>query len=1100
MSKKTDENNREFYCFISYKHRDGEKFSLDDKWAEALAFSLTQLHIPSDTKPPIDDDAFIHLNPKDDVVYPVFRDYEVLNAGGEFSQRIVSALDYSRKLVVIISDEMIIDQEKLIDRKKPYDDEKRYEKAWCFREVFCFLKKHSPDDIIPVYIGTQNDIQDIIPSILTGGLRKSDIKNGKITAKQKTEYYDYLNYWKNRNITLIYSSGVQKSIKDLQGTIAAKIAAYIFGADADQFRNYQMAEEERRQAEKKKSKVQILSGVTIGILTIVFLILSLLSNSSQVYLGKARQALSDGNRKEALQNSLRAYSMWPHTQDLTKIIWESLDPSAPYLTFESDVAISKETEEFAVIREKQYVDIYDHKTMSIIKTYDIGHGSLLKYSPIGNLLAVYSKKDLTIIDRSTDSIISKKPFKREITNVCFSQNGFYIYCDGLEQAYKLPDLETAVFSHPEIPYYSYYSNSEGSFLGTDNKLAFITKAYNISGKLPSDTLWTISVYDLSKKERFQNLVYKGNSYSRKKADIYKEMPDSVSFIGTYSNQPFIFFSTPHRINFLRLTDSLLIYNGWHRFDYPVKGWYASAESLVTSWNNSPIKIVSSIKDREGDNFILTDQRGIKYRLNSHHNIITSSPGFAEANRVSFYKRKILATQDTLNLFDDYSGNLFLGTYAPNDNQSYSKPLKGIRSNNKAEYAIQKLNGFQIVSEFHNDITGNIVKSFIYMKRDLRELQLPSIINGMNIHYLSPDMNYALAAYKKEFGIFIYKTREFIPVCSTTRHSSVQDRPIYQKGEMIFVLSISQNQSDCFDIVEVNLANKQNRNLLSDIKEVSFITDGIISVHKQDNTIMIDLNHPEKKVEYSGLLDIKKEKGFYSISRRTDISNNSYSSIQDHQIFISSIHLKTMPASENDAIVYTTPKGQYVFELRFISQNKWHDTVKYTFLKAETLTPVVEITGDIDYYSFRGISSDEKFFYYVKNGVLVIYDLEKGREITTTFRLDREKIEQVAIFNNLLFFPGNTFKIIDLSNGNEIISLPELNFNRRNLSVSFSPNKRWLLVDENLIDLDNKQVMSNSIPIDDDRILTNEYIVYYNKVIVLPHKKNLVKLAKHQQNN
>ena len=313
------------------------------------------------------------------------------------------------------------------------------------------------------------------------------------------------------------------------------------------------------------------------------------------------------------------------------------------------------------------------------------------------------------------------------------------------------------------------------------------------------------------------------------------------------------------------------------------------------------------------------------------------------------------------------------------------------------------------------------------------------------------------------------------------------------------MSISQDQSG-FDIVEVNLSTKQKRNLISDIDRVSIISDGIISVHKQGKTYFIDLKHPEEKVEYSGLLDIKKEKGFYSLSRRTNITNNSYSSIQDHQIFLHSIHLKTIPTSEDEAFVYTTPKGKYVFELKFISQNKWHDTVKFTFLKTETLTPVVEIIGDIDFYSFRGISSDERFFFYVKDGVLVIYDIEKGREITTTFRLDREKIEQVAIFNNLLFFPGNTFKIIDLSNGNEIISLPEMNFNRRNLSVSFSPNKHWLLVDENLIDLDNKQVMSNSIPIDGDRILTNEYIVYYNKVIVLPHKKNLVKLAKHQQNN
>lgn len=1097
MSKKEVENNREFYCFISYKHRNGDKFSRDDEWAEALAFSLTQLHIPTDTKPPIDDEAFIHLNPKDDVVYPVFRDYEVLNAGGEFSQRIVSALDHSRKLVVIISDEMIIDQEKLVNRKKTNDDEKRYENAWCFREVFCFLKKHTLDDIIPVYIGTQNSIQDIIPSILTGGVRKYDIKNGKITAKQETEYFTLLKYWKKRNITLVYSSGVQKSIKDLQGTIAAKIAAYIFGADADQFRNYQMAEEERRQAEKKKRRVQIISGIILGFFTIVFLLLSLLNNTSQIYLGKARQDLSDGNRKVALENSLRAYSLWPTTKELTKIIWESLDPSAPYLTFESDVALSKTTNEFAVIREKQYVDIYDSKTLSIIKTYDVGHGYSLKYSPIGNKLAVYSKKDLTIIDRNTDSIIRKAPFKTDIHNVCFSQNGVYIYCDGLENVYKLPDLETAIINRPHIPYYSYtYSNSEGSFMGTDDKLALITKAYNISGRMPSDTLWAISVYDLSNKVRYKNLVYE----ERNKADIYKEMPDSVSFLGTYSNQPFFFYSTPHRVYFIKLTDSLLIDAGWHRFENPVQGWFVSAESLARSWNSSPIKIVASIKDRDGDNFILTDHRGFKFKLSAQHDINIISPGFAEEKMVSFYKRRILATQDTLILFNDNSNNLYLETYAPNDRQSFGLPLKGIRSDNEAEYAIQKYDGFQIVSEIHNDITGKIVKSFVYMKRDLRELQLPTIIKGMNIHYLSSDLNYALVSYNKQFGIYHYKTRDFIPVCSTTRHSSLQDRPIYQKGELLYVLSISQNQSNYFDVVEVNLATKQNKTLLSNIQDVSSLSEGIISVHRQGNTFLIDLNHSEKIEEYFGLLDIKKDKGFYSITRRTNITENSYSSKQENQLFNSSIYLKTTPASEDDAFVYSTSKGKYVFELRFLSQNKWHDTVKYTFLDSDNLTPIVEITGDVDYYSFSGISSDDRYFFYGRNGVLVIYDLEKRREIPTTFRIDRENIEHVTIYKDYLFFPGNTFKVINLSDGNEIMSLPEMFLKRTNLSVSFSPDKRWLLVGENLFDLDNKKMMSNTIPIDKDRILTNEYIVYRNKVIVLPHKKNLVKLAKQQRNN
>lgn len=52
-----------FYCFISYKHRDGDKFEQDQKWSAAIARTLGQLYIP--TRNPPKDDKFINLNPKD---------------------------------------------------------------------------------------------------------------------------------------------------------------------------------------------------------------------------------------------------------------------------------------------------------------------------------------------------------------------------------------------------------------------------------------------------------------------------------------------------------------------------------------------------------------------------------------------------------------------------------------------------------------------------------------------------------------------------------------------------------------------------------------------------------------------------------------------------------------------------------------------------------------------------------------------------------------------------------------------------------------------------------------------------------------------------
>ena len=1113
MSNQTTDDSREFYCFISYKHKKNGKFEKDQSWAEKLegSFHRTKISVP-----PVAERAIIRGTSDDSNEYigRIYRDFTNLSAG-YYTEEILTGLISSRKLVSIISDEMLNDQNEVVKEARKSGKEDIYGDAWCYKELRDFIScsTHSLDDVILVYIGKRTEFSlDMVPALLLDIHAISKIeqvfpdsdRNDAFHGMTPEEQRSFLEeYWKQRNAILVYKEGERVGLADL---IAAKVACNIFGLKGEgaqafiSFREQQLAQEE---AERKRAKSQRLSGLIIGITIIVSLVVSLLSNASQVHLGKARRELSEGKRKDALDNTLRAYSLWPLTGEITKTIWASFDPSIPYMAFESDVAINNESDEFAVIRDKQYVDIYDFSTLSIIKTYDVGHGSSLRYSPAGNKLAVFSKTDLTIIDRNTNNLIRKSPFNKEILSVCFSQNGVYLYCDGLEEAYKLPDLETDIIYHHKLPYYSYtYSHSEGSFLGTDDKLAFITKAYNVSGRSPSDTLWAISIYDLNRNTRYNNLGHVGESYSRQAADIYMEMPDSVSFLDCYSNQSFFFLASAHGISFLQLIDTSLIYKGWHRYSHPVKGWTASAESLVKEWNEKPVRIVASMKDRGGDNFVLSDQRGIKYRLNDKHEVETLSPGYAEVNKVCFYERGFLATQDTLVLINDNSGNLFLGNFAPWSNRLYGTPLGGVRLDGAAKYTIQKHNGYQFVSEIHNGPAGKTVRSFMYMKRDLRELQLPILGKGAYISYISPDLSFAFVSINNESGILNLKTRDFISFSSSTSYSNVQDHPLFHKGESVYVLSKSQNGSGNNDVSVINLATKSSRVLLSDIKDVTLLSEGIIFGHREGRTVLMDLNHPEEKEEYPGLLDIIIETGFYSLSKRTNITKNSYSRIEDDHVYNASVHLGTKPKLESDGAVFvsTTPKGKYVFAFQLINRNSWHDTVKYNFYGLESFLPHAEIISDADLYSFHGISPNEKYFYFARNGALFIYDLEKKKEYSTTFRIDKEKINHVVVHDNYLFFPGNTFKVIDLSNGNEIMSLPELGFKWGNLSASFSPNKRWLLVGENLIDLNNKQIVSNTIPDDRERILTNEYVIYRDKVIALPYKRNLIKLARSHRDN
>lgn len=1095
-SKSSERPDYDYYAFISYKHKkeDGQ-FEADSRWAKRLKIELEMMHISS---PPVDSASII--NEYDNTVSQVFRDDDVLS-GGELTPAIQKALQSSKLLVIILSKQMVKDQNHWEEVSRKEKDileaafqagtitEEEYQekldkvpKAW-LKEEFNLFTNNGSENLENVCLVSiegcpfSMDNPELVPRYLLG---KVDGKRVISPYENfKDDPFSSVLPWKKQE------SKWGKNESHFVERTAAAIAAQIFGQNGDQFWSY-------RKKQKQARNLQWLLASLGVFIVVASLVMSLRIASSQNYLAKARRALADGNRKEAMECSLTAYQKWPFTQDITTTLWDALDPTDPFMSFESDIAINKAAGEFAVIRDKQYVDIYDFNTMSIVRSYDVGHGSSIKYSPDGTKLAVYSKKDLTIIDLKSDSLLRKKASRGNISSIRFSKNGEFITCDGA--VYRLPDLESGSY-FTSLPYYSFSSpHHTVSFMGTDDKIAIVTKACNISEHNPADTIWAIAVYDLNGRHQIKNLIYNGQSFSRSVPNIYLELPDSVSFAGAFANQPVLYYTTPHRVYFLELQDSCLIDKGWHKFDTPVKGWILEKENLVSEWNKRPERIVSAMSDRDGDTFILIGHYGMKYRLDSRHNITTLSPGFANKEDVSFYSEPFLATQDSLILFHDRLGSLHLSYNAPSEASLYCIPLSGIRLNNETEYSIQKHDLFQFVSEIHGG-SDLFFKTRMYWDKDLREMSLTPLKDGMSGLYRSSDMTYALATLNHEFGVFCFQTGCFIPVCSTSIYSGIQACPLYQNGEKLYVLAASKEQPDCFDIAEVSLLMQNKRFILKGLRDVKVLPEGILYGRRNGKTVLYDLKHPvTEEVEYEGLIDIKKENSFFAVTRRTSLSDNHYMSGYDTLVYNLSTHLIPRGASEESAFIGTSPGGNYIFEVSFFNQTGYHDTVRYSFRGKYSSTPAIILTSDAILSSFYGITEDDRYFYYAKNGNLAIYDFKKSLEIPTTLRLDPSKIEKVTVAEHLLFFPGNTFKIVDLSNGKVLMSLPELESDWTLSYISFSPNLKWLLAGYYLIDLNAKQVISSTIPLDAERILTNDYIMYRDKALVLPNKRNLVKQA------
>lgn len=180
-----------YYSFISYKHYKEENnlFKEDEIWAFELTRQLELMQIPIAPKPsfsPIDDSRFINLNPKDETVYPIFRDGAIWGKKNDFTIAIKEALKSSKTLVIIISDNMIVDQDERLYKR---ENGLKTEPPYCYDEIdyFLSLPEHSVDDIIPIYFEPKNvkNVNEILPLTLIRKLIGKNKNRTEISQEEK---------------------------------------------------------------------------------------------------------------------------------------------------------------------------------------------------------------------------------------------------------------------------------------------------------------------------------------------------------------------------------------------------------------------------------------------------------------------------------------------------------------------------------------------------------------------------------------------------------------------------------------------------------------------------------------------------------------------------------------------------------------------------------------------------------------------------------------------------------------------------------------------------------------------------------------------------
>lgn len=253
---------RQYAAFISYRHAD-----LDSAVAKTLHTLIEQYRIPRDLRTEGGNKLGI-----------VFRDEEELHAASDLSAEITNALDNSRFLIVICSENTL-------------------QSPWVPREIETFLKNHDRSRILTVL--ASGNPADVFPSQLTrieledGGVQQIeplavDIRGGRISGilkKLRRELPRLISAMLNCPYdALVMREQKRKSRRILAA--AAGVMAVLLGFSSMLFVKNQQIEQRNEELARQKAEVQL--------------------RESQLLTQDARDALDNGDYRTAIAQAVAA--------------------------------------------------------------------------------------------------------------------------------------------------------------------------------------------------------------------------------------------------------------------------------------------------------------------------------------------------------------------------------------------------------------------------------------------------------------------------------------------------------------------------------------------------------------------------------------------------------------------------------------------------------------------------------------------------------------------------------------------------------------------------------------------------------------------------
>lgn len=1019
----------QFYAFISYKRRNGDKYVQDEKWANLFYQKLRSWGIPV----AIQKKKGALIRPQDRRISPVFLDKRIMNGAGGVTEQLDRNLARSRCLVVVCSPGMIENQKELIQKG---------EKAYIFQEIDNFLstREHLPnreDRVILAWIGPEkfNPAEHIPP----------------LFDKEK-KVVDFLEHRDNKE---------EKG--KAEDRFVSEIAASIFQENKTVFWDSFLNQQRRR-----KARIVIISAIVTALMLLMgFGILSTLSSRS---LDKARSALAGENRRLAAEHVLDSYHYWPWTRGQRAVMWDCLNPARPWMVFHSQMAVTRDLSEFAVFDENRNLTIYDARKLTVKESYQVpGSGESLLFSPDGQRIAIYSDyhdADLYVCDRTKGEIHSRHLSHNTSEIPVFNMDGSRIYY-GLRCLSS--DLDTVVCHR----FQGDGAIHSASFLGTNIQLATISERWDEHQNKHYDQ---VRVYDLQK---VHPLSYKyGNGTMGVEPLFTFDFPKETTYAAFFSCAPRLFYVADDHIHFLEFGEGVTHYTS--QSAYPGNG----------NWTG----------DYSGDSFLF-DWDSPMNGGERHIHCVNKD------GRVSFVKQADMShflaytNADELLTRDDY-GRVLFNSYLRNRSTLSGLSLAPTHEqefDHDSYRAIRIANDALLFEKTTLKNTAPTAKTYLYTEEDLRnDIQIK---NGFTCEFISPNATFLLGRQEKADGLVNLARDEFHPFDG---HSLILQGTQWERNiaylpadeKVIGILLQSKDGGD--DLVLVNTVTADMRIVYEDVKEVFMTGPSTALCILTDRMCLYDFSLMKEirflEGEYTFHDHDNRLSRYFSdeISNVSDIRSLKGSTLHRTRLFIDEYGL-LKEAPDSISFGSFSPGGKYL--LRTVWSGGGLDTLQLrNTLSFEHVLSFPVANSNTN--SLLLFSPDDHYLVFSNaRNTLDIFNLERFEFVAEGISYHPQATHQCAISRKYLLVYDGLYKVYELSTGrlHMSLALEPLGTAR---TTAFSPNERWLAIGPCLIDLKEKECVSDNLSDNDDPlVITDKLITYRNRMVTLPEKGKLLQILK-----